>query len=155
MANVLPISPRLELSFTPPGADGDPPPAYRYKPPTLLQRQAWRARVGSVAGIQAGPAQVRAAVAAGLAKLCEDTVDRDALLGLWDVALAADEAAADIGQRSMAVVDRRAALAEGADPSAIDAELEALQAEAAAVALSEEQLDQLERLDDMLRRHHP
>lgn len=153
--SIVPISPKLELSFTPPGATGDPPPVYRYRPPTELQRHAWRARVASQAGVQAGPAQVRTVVANGLARLCEDPADREALLALWDAAQEADRAAGDIAQRAAPVAAERAALPEDGDPSALDAALAALQEEAQAAAMSEAQQDQLERLDDMLRRYHP
>jgi len=151
-----PLSPKLELDFTPPGAEGDPPPKYFYRPPTGLQREKWRARVASIAGVQPGPAQLRAIAQAGIAALCDDPDDRDALLALWDAAIDSERTAYDIAARVMPVAARRADAVDGsAEAEALEGELATLQAEAAAAALTPRQAEQLERLDDMLRQHHP
>ncbi|TXL72558.1 hypothetical protein FHP25_25005 [Vineibacter terrae] len=151
-----PVSTKLALTFTPPGATGDPPPVYLYRPPTERQREQWRARVTSIAGATMSPARLREVAKAGIDALCDDAEDRAALLGLIDAAQRADDAGRDIATRAALVAVGRAAAAED-DPAAalLDAELAGLQAEAAAAALSPRQADQLEQLDAMLRRLHP
>lgn len=152
----VPVSPKLELDFTPPGAEGDPPPKYFYRAPTGLQREKWRARVASIAGVQPGPAQLRAIARAGIEAMCDEPADREALLALWDAAVETERIARDITARVMPVAARRAdAAGESAEAEALDAELAALQVEAAGAALSPQMTEQLERLEDMLRQYHP
>lgn len=153
---ILPLSTKLGIPFTPDGAEGDPPPSYRYRPPTARDREAWRARVDSIAGGQPGRRQIRVLVEAGIAALCDDEADSAALIALRDAAEQAGLAVDEIALRLAPLLVQRATTADDGDQAAaLDGEIAALRAEMAAAQLSPAQRAQLEQLDAMLRQHHP
>lgn len=141
----LPISPKLEQSFTPPGVEADPPPVYRFFPPTLRDREKWRARLESLGGAVISASRLRAIVESGLKALCSEPSDVDTLLAVWDLAAERETAAREVGERLSA-----AATAHPGDEAAIAPFL----AELKALELSPGEQDQLEQLDAMLRRYH-
>lgn len=140
---MLPISRKAELTWSPADEPGDGDPVYRYRPATKTQREQWRARVLSMAGGNPSDDDIRRIVVAGIAELWSEAVDREALAALWD-----EGQAAQIRSRDIVV---RAAEARKANP---DGDLGSLEEEFKASAMPPERIEQLERLDDALRRHH-
>jgi len=133
----LPISPKLEQAFTPPGAEGDPPPVYRFFPPTLRDREKWRARLESLGGAVIPASRLRAIVESGLKALCSEPSDVETLLAVWDLAAERETAAREVGERLSA-----AASAAPGDEAAVAPFL----AELRALELSPAEQDQLAHL---------